>query len=100
LRRAYHRVWQQALRSGTLTLLLPDLAQPPAQREADEPAPPEEDPPGWWLDGDPAPTRSPTLADLDDLERFLDDPDPGDPEEEPPDWPDAWPEADLLEVVV
>jgi hypothetical protein len=33
------------------------------------------------------------------LERFLDDPDPG-ATEEPPDWPDAWPEADLLEVVV
>jgi hypothetical protein len=44
--------------------------------------------------------RSRTLADLDDLERFMDDPDPGDPEAEPPDWPDAWPEADLLEVVV
>jgi hypothetical protein len=50
LRRAYHEVWQQALRSGTLTLLPPDLAQPPAQREADGPAlppQPEEDPPDW-----------------------------------------------------
>jgi hypothetical protein len=49
----------------------------------DKPAPPpqpEEDPPAWWMDGA--------------------DPDPGDPEEEPPDWPDAWPEADPVEVVV
>jgi hypothetical protein len=53
LRRAYHAVWQQALRAATLTHLPPDLARPPA-------------PP-----------------DLDDLERFLDDPDPGDPEEPP-----------------
>jgi hypothetical protein len=39
-------------------------------------------------------------ADLDDLERFMDDSDPGDPEAEPPDWPDAWPEADPVEVRV
>jgi len=73
LRRAYHAVQQQALRTGTLTHLTPSSAPPG---------------PGW------------VLPDLDDLERFLDDPDPGDPEAEPPDWPDAWPEADLLEVVV
>jgi hypothetical protein len=83
LQRAYHQVWQQALRAGTLTHLPADLAQSPAQHEADGPAPPEEGLPDWWLDG--------SLADLDDLERFLDD--PGGPEEEPPDWPDVWPEG-------
>jgi hypothetical protein len=51
---------------------------------------PEADPPDWWMDA----------ADLDDLERFMDDSDPGDPEAEPPDWPDAWPEADPVEVRV
>jgi hypothetical protein len=51
---------------------------------------PEADPPDWWTDA----------ADLDDLERFMDDSDPGDPEAEPPDWPDAWPEADPVEVRV
>jgi hypothetical protein len=70
--RAYHAVQQQALRTGTLTHLTPS-SYPPG--------------PGW------------ALPDL-DPGWFLDDPDPGDPEEEPPDWPDAWPEADPVEVVV
>jgi|GEM_PF-3545807 len=73
LRRAYHAVQQQALRTGTLTHLTPS-SDPPG--------------PGW------------ALPDLDDLERFLDDPDPGDPEAEPPDWPWAWPEGDPAEVLV
>jgi len=73
LRRAYHAVWQAALRAGTLTHL-----------------PPSSDPPGsGWA-----------LPDLDDLERFLDDPDPGNPGEPPPDWPWAWPEGDPAEVLV
>jgi hypothetical protein len=68
LRRAYHAVWQATLQAGTLSHLTPDLARPPA------------------------------LADLDDLDRFLDDPDLG-PEAQPPDWPDAWPEADPVEAL-
>jgi hypothetical protein len=36
LRRAYHAVWQQALRSGTLTHLPADLARPPALPDLDD----------------------------------------------------------------
>jgi hypothetical protein len=72
LRRAYHAVQQQTLRTGTLTHLTPSSAPPG---------------PGW------------TLPDL-DPGWFLDDPDPGDLEAEPPDWPWAWPEGGPAEVLV
>jgi hypothetical protein len=72
LRRAYHAVQQQALRTGTLTHLTPSSGPPG---------------PGW------------ALPDL-DPGWFLDDPDPGDLEAEPPDWPWAWPEGDPAEVLV
>jgi hypothetical protein len=81
---------------------------PYPETQSNESRPPDPDPPPHpeaWADheglgrppGPPGPGWA--LPDLDDLERFLDDPDPG-ATEEPPDWPDAWPEADLLEVVV
>jgi hypothetical protein len=51
LRRAYHAVWQQALRAGTLTHLTADLARPPALPDLD---------PGWFLDDpDPGATAEP-----------------------------------------
>jgi hypothetical protein len=84
-------------------------ASTPARHPPDPDPPPGDPPltqaahPEAWADHEglgrpPGPPGSGwALPDL-DPGWFLDDQEPGDPEEEPLDWPDAWPEADLLEV--